>query len=464
MRTIRRLAAAATLVVGVTLGVSSDASAVTAVQMQGAQCFDTQTVNCGGWDQTTPGVTARPFVKYLAVANGGPETVVVDNRAGQVATPTPNGGTRVYALVSPMNACRQGQTPGPGTCYATPNRVGVSLWQDTSGSGNWSDDLTSAPSAPVVNTDSTVRMIIGLRAGYTSLRWSWVNGEPTYWRSDVSPLGGEVEVRFRPRTMPWMNSGGCSQIPVSTCDINQADAERLMPQMILSMDDTLNPILGGALFGSSGAFIGSLESSPISPGQAPTLTYGIAAPHLNANGTDRRGTFYALVPNPILQLFGTSSSAFDPGILSVDRTNGSGTFDLGWSAWEDGANGTAGRFLTITNISFSAPKFEVRKRTTSSTQGSATGSGATGAATPRTRAPRTLKAKRAVGLRALASDVGLGVPKGAQISARVSTPRICAVTSGRIRGLAPGTCRAIIVVTPRRGKQSKRSVSFQVVK
>jgi len=102
-----------------------------------------------------------------------------------------------------------------------------------------------------------------------------------------------------------------------------------MPSVILSMDDALSPGLAGVLFGSSGAFLGALEAGPLDTPGGPTLTYGIAAPHLNANGSDRRGTFYALIPGSILGLFGTSTGAFNPDILAVDRTNGAGTFSVG---------------------------------------------------------------------------------------------------------------------------------------
>ena len=146
-----------------------------------------------------------------------------------------------------------------------------------------------------------------------------------YWRNTVAAgSNGEIQVRFSPKTVPVMNSGGCSQIPVSTCDIAQADHEYLQPQLILSMDNTLDPALAGVLFGTSSAFIGSLDAQ-VPAGQAPVLTYGVAAPHNLSSGTQREGTFYAFLPSSVLSLFGTSASGFDPGILSVARTGDAGT-------------------------------------------------------------------------------------------------------------------------------------------
>jgi hypothetical protein len=250
---------------------------------------------------------------------------------------------------------------------------------------------------------------------------------------------------------------------VNTCDIQQANEERLMPQVILSMDDTLSPGLAGVLFGSSGAFIGSLEAGPLDTPGGPTLTYGIAAPHLNANGTDRRGTFYALIPGSILGLFGTSTSAFNPDILAVERTNGAGTFSVGWSPWSASGEGTEGQFLTISDISFSAPKFDIKKRSSAST---ATGGGSGPVASPAKAAKKrpSLKAKRAIRLTALASGFEIKVPRGAKLSAKVSTPKVCTATRSGIRGIKAGTCRATLTITARKGKSTKRTVSFQVVK
>jgi hypothetical protein len=271
-------------------------------------------------------------------------------------------------------------------------------------------------------------------------------------------------LRFSPRTMPVMNSGGCSQIPVSTCNITQADSERLQPQIILSMDDTLDVGLSGVLFGSAGAFIGSLESSPIVSGQTPTLTYGVAAPHLLAasdGGGDRSGTFYALVPSNILTLLGTSVDAFDQSILSVDRTGDAGTFSLGWAAWNANDNGTAGQFLTISNISFSAPKFQVTRRGGSSGNtgnSSNTGKGNGSGGTP------SIKVGQKATFAQMLAVANTKTPAGAKLSAKVSTPKVCKVVGKAIKGLAVGTCKGTFTITPKKGKPTKKAFTFKVTK
>ena len=443
----------------VALGVlvtAGSAAAVTANNsgqtFQNGNCLDVGvTSQCGGWDQTTPDVAGRPYVQYLAVTNGGTTTVIIDNTAG-IASPLALNGSDVYAVVSPTNSCQPGQTPAAGFCYAIPNRVTVSLVHETS-ANNWSYDFTtSSSSTPSITSDSVIDLIVGIRSTYATLRWSWVNGVPNYWSTTtpVSPTAGEAHVKFTPKTMPVMTSGGCSQIPVSTCDIARADREVLQPNLLLSMDTTLDAGLAGVLFGTSSAFIGSLETTPIQTGSAPTLTYAAAAPHLNADGTLRTGNFYALVPSNILTLFGTSVAAFDPAILAIARTGDAGTFSTAWTPWTAAGNGSDGQFLTISNISFSAPKFQVTRASTSASNTQTV-----------SKAP-SVKVGKTISLAAIAKGYSLKT-SGSKLSAKVSTPKICKVIGAKIKGLKAGTCRGTLTVKPKKGKPSKKGFSFAVV-
>ena len=456
-KTCRLTVLALLLTLGVLLTAGS-AAAVTAntsgQTFQNGNCLDVGvTGQCGGWNQTTPGVAGRPYVQYLAVTNGGTTTVIIDNTAG-VESPLALNGSDVYAVVSPTNSCQPGQAAADGVCYAVPNRVTVSLVHETS-ANNWSYDFTtSSSSTPSVTSDSVIDLIVGIRSTYSTLRWSWVNGVPNYW-STVTPgasTPGEAHVKFTPKTMPEMGGGGgCSQIPVSTCDIPIASREVLQPNLLLSMDTTLDVGLAGVLFGTSSAFIGSLETTPIQAGSAPTLTYAAAAPHLNADGTLRTGNFYALLPSNILTLFGTSVAAFNPAILAVDRTGDAGTFSTAWAPWTAAAgNGTDGQFLTISNISFSAPKFRV---TRASALASTTQKGS--------KAP-SVKVGKTVSFAAIASGYSLKT-SGSKLSAKVSTPKICKVVGKAIKGLKAGTCKGTLMVTPKKGKPSKKKFSLAVV-
>ena len=457
MRTTCRLTVLALVLTLGGLLTAGSAAAVTAntsgQAFQSGSCLDVgSTSQCGGWDQTTPGRAGRPFIKYLAVTNGATTTVIIDNAAG-IESPLALNGSDVYAVVSPTNSCQPGQTPG-GFCYAIPNRVTVSLVHETA-LNSWSYDFTppSSSSTPSITSDSVIDLIVGIRSTYATLRWSWVNGVPSYWSTTtpVSPTAGEAHVKFTPKTMPLMTSGGCSQIPVSTCDIAQASSENLQPTLLLSMDTTLDVGLAGVLFGTSSAFIGSLETTPIQAGSAPTLTYAAAAPHLNADGTLRTGNFYALLPSNILTLFGTSVAAFNPAILAVDRTGDAGTFSTAWAPWTAAAgNGTDGQFLTISNISFSAPKFRV---TRASALASTTQKGS--------KAP-SVKVGKTISLAAIAKGYSLKT-SGSKLSAKVSTPKICKVVGKAIKGLKAGTCKGTLMVTPKKGKPSKKGFSFAVV-
>ena len=191
MRTTWRLTVLAlVLTLGVLLTAGS-AAAVTAntsgQTFQSGSCLDVgSTGQCGGWDQTTPGRAGRPFIKYLAVTNGVTTTVIIDNAAG-IESPLALNGSDVYAVVSPTNSCQPGQTPG-GFCYATPNRVTVSLVHETA-LNSWSYDFTtSSSSTPSVTSDSVIDLIVGIRSTYATLRWSWVNGVPNYWSTTTLSL------------------------------------------------------------------------------------------------------------------------------------------------------------------------------------------------------------------------------------------------------------------------------------
>jgi len=418
-----------------------------------------------GWSNTTFGVAGRPYIKALSVSNDGGATftdlVVADSAtAGNGWAPTAASidgqVSDVYAFITPTNGCRQGQAPTAGSCYAQPNRVGISLMR-YNGAAGWDQNFTTGASTnPAITENSVIDMAVGFHAEYSTLRWSWVNGVPSYWQTTVSPSAdGVARIRYSPKTMPFMTGGGgCSQIPVNTCDIAQADSEQLEAALLLSMDNTLDASLSGALFGTTSAFIGSLEAQ-IVQGQAPVLTYGVAAPHNFANGTLRNGTFYAFLPQAVLTLFSTSGGAFDPAILSVTRTGGDGTFTPAWTSWTAGANGMDGQFLTISNISFSAPRFVVQRR---GSESSSTGGGGT-----TVKGGAAIKVGKKATLKQIAGFLKMST-KGVKISAKVSTPKICKVVGQSVKGLKVGTCTGTLTTTRKNGKPIKKRFAIAVTK
>ncbi|MDA2954170.1 MAG: hypothetical protein O2976_06105 [Actinomycetota bacterium] len=448
--------ATALMVLGVIAG-SASAAIPTATAGQTEQAtssrgLDQASGTSWGWSNTTFGVAGRPYIKALSVSNDGGATftdlVVADSATagnGWAPTAASIGGqvSDVYAFITPTNGCREGQAPVVGSCYAQPNRVGISLMR-YDGAG-WDQNFTTGASTnPAITENSVIDLAVGFHSEYSTLRWSWVNGVPSYWQTTVSPSAdGVARIRYSPKTMPFMTGGGgCSQIPVNTCDIAQADSEQLEAALLLSMDNTLDASLSGALFGTTSAFIGSLEAQ-IVQGQAPVLTYGVAAPHNFANGTLRNGTFYAFLPQAVLTLFGTSGGAFDPAILSVTRTGGDGTFTPAWASWTAGANGMDGQFLTISNISFSAPRFVVQRR------------GSEGRAAIKVGKKATLK--QIAGLLKMST-------KGVKISAKVSTPKICKVVGQSVKGLKVGTCKGTLTTTRKNGKPIKKRFAIAVTK
>ena len=481
MRAVRRTAALSVFALLMTFVVASIASATdvnAGATFQNGNCLDVAQSNCGGWDRTTPTAVNRPFIKSLIVTpSGGSATPVITNTSSPVRSPDVTSTSHsIYAVVAPTNACNTNQLPGVSTdCYATPNRVTVSLVREVS-AGNWSYDFTSAAGSPAITSGATIDLTIGVKSAYSTLRWSWVNGEPSFWETTVTPgIDGDVRIKFAPRTMPDSTGmpNSCTTIPVSSCGdtATRPAAELLMPQIILSMDTTLDPAFTGVLFASASAFIGSLESSPITAGQAPTLTYGVAAPHLNANGTDRSGTFYALVPNSILTLFGTSAASFNSDLLPITRTGDAGSFTPSWSEWTAGTNGTAGQLLTISNISFSSPKFVVGRQNSGggsnsgggNNSGGGSGSSNTGKGTG-SGSVTSLKVGQKATFAQMLAVANTKTPAGAKLSAKVSTPKICKVVGKAIKGLAVGTCKGTIAIKPKKGKATKRAFTFKVTK
>ena len=466
MRAVRRLVVLLALTTIGSVICASPAAAISAVQhQQTSPGLDNSDANIGGWDNTTPGTAGRPFIKYFAINNGGSDIVIVNNTGGSPAqTPTPVVSTDIYAFVAPVNACAD--TPS-GQCYAIPNRV--SIWIGRDDNGTWTNNLTGAINT--VNENTTIDLIVGFNSAYSTLRWSWANGVPSYWSSTVTSSGGDVRIKFKAKTMP--NSTGmpnsCTTIPVSSCGDNSTrpTSEVFAPQLLLSMDTTLDAAFTGVLFASASAFIGSLESSPITPGQANTLTYGVAAPHLNSDGTTRSGTFYALVPNSILTLFGTSASGFNSELLPITRTGDSGSYTPSWTEWTAGTNGTAGQLLTISNISFSSPKFVVGRASSgsgSSGGGGGGGSSSTGSSSGGSNAPTSLKVGQKATFAQLLAVANLKTPAGATTTAKVSTPKICKVVGKAIKGLAVGTCRGTMTTTPKKGKATKKAFTLKVTK
>jgi hypothetical protein len=320
----------------------------------------------GGWGAMEGGVGARPFIKDLSVVRINDDLAVDSNVLDNPSNdpiPTRVDGTNVDATVSAINLCAPSQS---NNCYETPNRVQINFgWRD---GGQGTGDLGASGSIPAIDADSEIRVTIGLNTLGQSLRWSYLEGTPTYWK--VTNIGQEdatIELHFKPAMKPWTsNGGGCSQIPVNeTCEYTSADAEYLMGSLLLSLDDTLDSVFTGALFAGEGLYIGSLEANEPQQtetgGSQPTMTYGIAAPR-TINGTTNSPSFAAFLSDQtILNYFGATpevaaTAGFFNAAFAVSSTgagSGANAPTITPTRWTTDDNGSDGWLISISDISLS---------------------------------------------------------------------------------------------------------------
>lgn len=402
----------------------------------------------GGWSSSQIGISGRPYVTDMFFDG---------QRVGGGNQPGNENFTNGWRLlVSPNNVCRQGQSPAPGVCYVNPNRVSFNLVYVVN--GNTHNDFNGATISNLglgVDENSEFEFTINLNDMAQDLGWTWVSGTPTYWKAD----GDVVHLKVHPASKPSTHQidEHCSTIPVSTCDTNKAADEILTIEFVMSFDDTLNSVFDGTLFASTDAVIASLETAPgFDPAtpDANSITYGMAAPHLMADESARSGTFYALLSNDQLAVFGVSDPATVADSLKITRSSSdSGTFDSSWATWTADTNGTDGQLLTLTNISFSVPKFTVNN----------------GNMVERNVVPK-VKVKKSRTIKNLLVDLGIlssneSVPKKAKVTITVksSSKKICKATKAGIQGLKPGTCKYSVKI--KLGNQSaNKSGSFKVIK
>jgi hypothetical protein len=249
----------------------------------------------------------------------------------------------------------------------------------------------------------------------------------------------------------------CSTIPVSTCDTNQAEDEIFGIQMVMSFDDTLDSVFDHTMFASDSAVIASLEAAPGFNPETPesnTITYGMAGPHLYADGSDRSGTLRAFLSMDALAAFGISDTTDTDNGISVTRSGSdSGTYAVAWNTWTEEVHGTSGSLLTIYDISFSVPKFTMRNISM----------------VQKTVVPK-VKINKSRVTKKLLVDLGIlasneSIPKKAKITITVkaASKKICKATKTGIQGLKKGTCKYSIKIKV--GNQSaNKSGSFKVIK
>jgi hypothetical protein len=320
--------------------------------------LDQPDVNNGTWSSLAGGTTARPYVTDFSVINEGVTTSIITGGTTTAETGVTPG--RLAVSIGPYNLCKSGQSPAPGVCYSTPNRIGITIgYQIQPGQLGYN---FSSPAVPLlegqaVNENTEFDMTLNLNTLGKTLRWTWANGIPTYWK--LTNLGSDtatLRIRLKPVLMPRVsNGGGCSQVPVGACEYTQSLSQYLSANLVLSLDSTLDPVFTGALFTSSRAYMGSLDTVP---GEAPQMTYGISAPKTWSDGSQNASSLYAVLSDAaILNFYGATSdvastSGFQSSALSLSRTDGGSQGAVSWTRWAEDAQGTDGWLIEIPNIKF----------------------------------------------------------------------------------------------------------------
>ena len=312
----------------------------------------------GLWGNMTGGVANRPYVLSLSVTNGATTTPVISN--GTTTPPATSPGD-VTATIEPYNLC---PTNPSDPCYTSPNRVSVSIVyakSETVGS-NFADPTQTV--TPTVDANSIIDLTLALNTLGESLRWTWVNGDILYWRTtNLGTPGATLQIRFRPAERPWFENpggiyNGCSASPPMNCDVTQATTEFLTAQLVLSLDDSLDPALTGAAFGTQNAFFGYLEPGG-NPETGPLLTVKASSTHLRSDGSAQLGVVQAFIPSAaIVNLFGVLP-ADAASTFTVERTNGGTNGTPTYAVWTAAANGSDGLFITVPDVTFSVPAYDV---------------------------------------------------------------------------------------------------------
>jgi hypothetical protein len=308
----------------------------------------------------TGGVAARPYVTALSVLNGGVSTPVITNGTATAETNVPMG--RIAVAISPSNLCRTGQSPAQGVCYATPNRIGVTVGYQIQPGQLGSDFSIANNLLTPVTADTEFDITLNLNTLGRTLRWSWASGVPTYWNTaNLGTDAATVRLRIKPTLTPVVMQGtqqvGCSQVPVQACSYSQNTHETLSASLTLSLDNTLDEIFTGALFSSTRSYMGSLM---VQPGETPQMTYGVSAPQTWSDGTANAASLSAVLSDAsLLNFYGATpevvaTAEFQTGALNLARTDGGTQGAITWTRWTADLQGIDGWLVTIPDIRFVA--------------------------------------------------------------------------------------------------------------
>ncbi|MFI0461707.1 MAG: hypothetical protein ACH36C_06615 [Ilumatobacteraceae bacterium] len=358
---MKRLFITATLV-GSLLVSTSHVSAASPpdIGMPDQSALDVLSPTNATWANMTGGVAARPYVTALSVINGGVSTPLITNGTTTAETNVPMG--RIAVAVAPFNLCRTGQTPAYGVCYATPNRIGITVgFQIQPGQLGYDFSRANNLLTPVT-ADTEFDITLNMNTLGRTLRWSWASGVATYWNtSNLGTDGASIRIRLKPTLTPLVMQGtqqlGCSAVPVMACSYTQNTHETLSASLVLSLDNTLGEIFTGALFSSTRSYMGSLM---VQPGETPQMTYGVSAPQTWSDGTPNAASMSAVLSDAaLLNFYGATpemiaTPEFQTGALNLARTDGGTQGAITWTRWTLDVQGVDGWLVTIPDIRFVA--------------------------------------------------------------------------------------------------------------
>ena len=352
----------------------------------------------GNWYDLDGALTLRPYVESLSIVNNNITSVII--AAGDTSTTLGDAPGSVGVVLTPFNLCDKDRTPAPQTsgCYNTPNRIGVTLVyrkstgqvgynftrpNDGANPGN-NVALVDGLNSISIDAESEVNLKINLNSIGKTLRWTWMNGIPSYWRTtDLGLDTASIEVHAKLASKPIIDSNQtydthlCTTVPISTCDVTRSNSDWLAFNMVLSLDTTMSEAMTGALFATEGAIMGSVEVANDPTTNLPILKYAAASSHYLHTGTTpsdvRYGKMHAVIPaSALVQQLGVPSftdgtavpAAATPAALFTTVREGScGTGcsdgDTTFTEWTSGVQGTDGVLVDIVGMTFSAPKFKV---------------------------------------------------------------------------------------------------------
>ena len=321
-----------------------------------------------GWGDLTGGVSNRPYITSMSVINGATTTPII---TGGTTTPPSVSSGDVTAVITPYNLCKVTDTPAPGVCYATPNRIGITVAYNAGSSNGWNFGAPSVAVTPTIDADTVIDMTIALNTLGTSLRWTHITGNLVYWHTQgLGTPSASIRVKFKPVITPFIasfpDSNGCTATPIFSCNIPMSDGEGVSASMVLSLDDTLDSALTGAAFATQSTIFGYMQ--PAGTANAPRLDMQVSSNHFTSIGGVNEGTMQAFIPDAaLLNYYGLlpdgASSVFAATRSGSSGSNGTVTM----ADWSSASHGSDGLFVEVPGITFSTPTYKFARKLSGAT-------------------------------------------------------------------------------------------------